>query len=324
MAQTNILLEAGTNELEIVEFYINEPGRDGDAETYRTYYGINVAKVLEIVRLPELTPLPDAMHPAVLGAFDLRQRIIPLLDLAVWLGKTPAPSHDQRVIVCEFNKVVSAFLVSGVSRIHRVSWADLEQPSDGTMDMTSEAITGVVRVEDRLVLVLDMEKILAEISADETALICTSRMKSVCVKQGQYRAVIADDSASIRRLIQGILERAGFEVQAFQNGREAYDRLLEIKEQAVEEGRPVTDYLDLVVSDIEMPGMDGHSLTRSIKEDRSLRVLPVILFSSLITDSLRHKGESVGADAQIAKPDITLLADHALEILHQRGQKPLP
>ncbi|MGE4553705.1 MAG: response regulator, partial [Desulfovibrionaceae bacterium] len=191
------------------------------------------------------------------------------------------------------------------------------------VDMTSEAITGVVRVEDRLVLVLDMEKILAELSQEDTPDVCAQHPTNVCVKQGQYRAIIADDSPSIRRLIQGILERAGFEVQAFQNGRDAWERLLAIKEQAAGEGRPVTDYVDLLVSDIEMPGMDGHSLTRSIKEDRALRELPVMLFSSLITDSLRHKGEAVGADAQIAKPDITLLADRALEILHQRGQKPL-
>ena len=156
MSQTNILLESGTNELELVEFFIDEKD-PVSGQTYRGFYGVNVAKVLEIIRMPVVTQLPEIPHPSVLGAFNLRSRIIPLVDLALWLGKSMCTDKDDtKVIVSEFNRVTSAFMVSGVTRIHRLSWTQVEPPGQHLNEYSGSSVTGVVRFEDRILLILDM------------------------------------------------------------------------------------------------------------------------------------------------------------------------
>jgi two-component system chemotaxis response regulator CheV len=322
MSQTNILLESGTNELELVEFYIDEKP-DAAGNTYRGYYGVNVAKVLEIIRMPQVTQLPNIPHPSVLGAFNLRSRIIPLVDLSLWLGKGASLMHaNTKVIVSEFNRMISAFMVSGVTRIHRLSWTQVEAPGKHLNEYSGNSVTGVVRFEDRILLVLDMEKILAELNPglamkiEEGALASIEAAKKPSKKE-HFRALIADDSTSIRRMIGTMLEKAGFEVTQTVNGQEAWDSLAALKGRAAEEGKPLTDFVDIIVSDIEMPLMDGHNLTKRIKDDPALKSLPVILFSSLITDRLRHKGVSVGADEQISKPNITELTTRAFELIAQ-------
>ncbi len=180
MSQTNILLEAGTNELEIVEFYIDEPVTELDSGTssalkliqeegkepiYRGYYGVNVAKVLEIIQLPHVTPLPELQSDSVLGAFNLRSQIIPLVDLNIWLEKQSLLNHNPpKVVVTEFNNVTTAFKVSGVNRIHRISWEDVDAPNSYMSFFSKGCITGVVRLEDRIVFILDLEKIVTELN----------------------------------------------------------------------------------------------------------------------------------------------------------------
>ena len=180
MAQTNILLEAGTNELEVVEFYLDEsilPGQptlegltaevvgEKDAKHYRGYYGVNVAKVLEIIRMPKVTELPEVQHESVLGAFNLRSRIIPLVDLALWLGKSHIETGEEpKTIVTEFNNVTTAFMVSGVNRIHRISWEQVEQPNAYMASVSSNTIVGVVKLEGRIVFLLDLEKVVAQLN----------------------------------------------------------------------------------------------------------------------------------------------------------------
>jgi len=322
MSQTNILLESGTNELELVEFYIDEePGASGKA--YRGYYGVNVAKVLEIIRMPNVTQLPDIPHPSVLGAFNLRSRIIPLVDLSLWLGKGPSTmTENAKVIVSEFNRMISAFMVSGVTRIHRLSWTQVEAPGRHLNEYSGNSITGVVRFEDRILLVLDMERILADLNPGLVMKIEDAGMESIeaakPAKKEHFRALIADDSTSIRRMIGTMLEKAGFEVAQTVNGQEAWDALQGLKLRAAEENKPLSEYVDILVSDIEMPVMDGHNLTRRVKDDPAFKDLPVILFSSLITDRMRYKGESVGADEQISKPNITELTRRAFELIAER------
>ena len=321
MAQTNILLESGTNELELVEFYIDEENPEG-GEPYRGYYGVNVAKVLEIIRMPSVTKMPGRSNPAVLGTFNLRSKVIPLVDLSRWLNKRIVASDEAKVIVAEFNRTTSAFMVSGVTRIHRISWQEVEPPGSHLTSFSNDSVTGVVRFNDRILLILDMEKVLGDLNPSlamrlEADQLSKDRPRKECLK-----ALIADDSASIRRMIATMLEKSGFQVTQTTTGREAWDLLAAHKTHAAEEQRSIYDYVDVVVSDIEMPVMDGHNLTRRIKEDPVLRELPVILFSSLITDRLRHKGESVGADGQVSKPDITVLANMAFELIEAR-QGPL-
>jgi two-component system, chemotaxis family, chemotaxis protein CheV len=323
MSQTNILLESGTNELELVEFYIDEKP-DASGQPYRGYYGVNVAKVLEIIRMPAVTQMPNIPHPSVLGAFNLRSRIIPLVDLSLWLGKGASLTQENtKVIVSEFNRMISAFMVSGVTRIHRLSWSQVEAPGRHLNEYSGNSVTGVVRFEDRILLVLDMEKILAELNPGLAMKIEDGAMAAIEEAKGpsrkeHFRALVADDSTSIRRMIAAMLEKAGFEVSQSVNGQEAWDTLQALKARAAEAGRPLADYLDIVVSDIEMPLMDGHNLTKRIKDDPALKELPVILFSSLITDRLRHKGEAVGADEQISKPNITELTRRAFELIAER------
>lgn len=310
MAQSNILLESGTNELEIVEFYINEPAEEG--ELYHGYYGVNVAKVLEIIRMPQVTEMPEVSHPSVLGAFNQRSHIIPLVDLATWLGKDVNKDEESKVIVTEFNKVSTAFKVSGVTRIHRISWEDVEPPNRYVSSVSNDSITGVVKMDDRIIFILDLEKIVTELNPslgmrlDET----------VDWETGEnLKAIISDDSALIREMLKDLLQKAGFTVEVTHNGKEAWDRLQQLSQLAMENNKPIWDYVNVLVSDIEMPSMDGLTLTRKVKEDHVLKDLPVMLFSSLITDRLRHKGESVGADDQISKPEVSQLALRAKDLI---------
>ena len=326
MAQTNILLEAGTNELEIVEFFIDEPTASSftaDAPEasghYRGYYGVNVAKVLEIIRLPKVTAMPEVSHPSVMGAFNLRNHIIPLVDLSIWLDKQRQDTASPKVIVTEFNNVTSSFLVSGVTRIHRMSWEAVEPPNRYVSKMSGDSITGVVKLEDRIVFLLDLEKIVADLNP---SLGLRLDMSIEWNASSRYRALVADDSVLVREMLKDLLNKAGFDVTAVQNGREAWELLSQIKEKSEAENQPLSNFVHCMVADIEMPAMDGHNLTKRIKDDPVLRELPVILFSSLITDKLRHKGEAVGADDQISKPDVSQLAMRAKALIERKlGQK---
>lgn len=316
VAQTNILLESGTNELELVEFYIDEKDQE-TGEVYRGFYGVNVAKVLEIIRMPVVTHMPETTHTCVLGAFNLRNKIIPLVDLSTWLNKEMVDTANAKVIVSEFNQTTSAFMVSGVTRIHRISWQDVEPPGTHVSTFTNDSITGVVRFEERIMLILDMEKILGDLNPGLAMDTEAQEEIPAPTAKAVYRALIADDSTSIRRMITATLTKSGFEVDAHVNGQDAWDRLLHIKQACESSGQPIHDFVDVIVSDIEMPAMDGHNLTRRIKDDPVLKDIPVVLFSSLITDRLRHKGESVGADDQVSKPNISTLTRRAYELIEQ-------
>ncbi|NDV28267.1 chemotaxis protein [Desulfovibrio sp. JC010] len=315
MAQTDILLEAGTNELEIVEFWLEEEPREDGEENYRGFYGVNVAKVLEIIRIPEkITKLPKVHHPAIMGTFNLRNKVIPLVDLSHWLKKPRVETEPPKVIVTEFNNVSSAFLVSGVTRIHRISWERVEAPSNYVSTLSEDSITGVVKFEDRISLILDLEKIVAELNPDLGLQLDDS---IDWANHAGYKAIIADDSTLIREMLHEMMVRAKFSVEMANTGRACWDKLQEYKRRSIEEKRPISDFVNIVISDIEMPVMDGHNLTVRIKADEVLKQLPVILFSSIITDKLRHKGEAVGADDQISKPEVTQLAQRSIALIEK-------
>lgn len=319
MAHTNILLEAGTNELEIIEFYIDEAAEPG-VKPYRAYYGVNVAKVLEIIRLPKVTGMPQTPHPCVIGTFNLRSRVIPLIDLSLWLGKPMARDENTKVIVSEFNKVINAFMVSGVTRIHRLSWQEVEPPSGYVASFAANNFTGVVKFPDHIVLLLDMEQIIWDLNP--ALAMKTDRAGGASAipepERSAYKTLVVDDSNSIRRLIASYLEKDGFEIIQDINGLNAWNRLAQWKEEVVKGGKSLSSLVNLVVSDIEMPAMDGHTLCKDIKDDPVLKDLPVILFSSLINDQLYHKGVSVGADDQVTKPEVGTLAERARRLIEER------
>ncbi len=309
MSQTNILLESGTNELEIVEFYIDEDG-------YRGHYGINVAKVVEIIRMQPVTAMPHMNHHSVLGAFPYRDgKIVPLIDLALFLDKEPESVEDPKVIVTEFNKTQTAFLVSGVNRIYRLSWEDVEPPGKFLQKMSGQSVTGVVKLEGRVIFLLDLEAIVATLQPN-LALKAYNREEEQEDDDKKFRILHADDSASIRKLVFSMLDKDGrFEVLQCNDGKEASDKLKEIKAEAVKANLPIESYLQGVITDIEMPFMDGLTLCKEIKDDAVLKTLPVAIFSSLITQSTIHKAESVGADAQFAKPDLKGIADKIYDLM---------
>ncbi|WP_462324164.1 chemotaxis protein [Desulfoplanes sp.] len=312
MKRSHILLESGTNELEIVEFFLDEATPD-DPTVYRGYYGVNVAKVLEIIRAPEkVIEIPDAGHPAIRGAFNLRSKVIPLIDLHTWLHKTKPGDENPKAIVTEFNEVVNAFLISGVNRIHRIGWDEVEPPSQYLGGFSDNTITGVVHIDKKIIFLLDLEKIIAELNP---SMCLQDKPLPTLHRTNRYRALVVDDSAVVRNMLKGYLQRANFDIETVNNGKEAWDRLVQIKEQAVaEDVRPI-DLVQIVVSDIEMPMIDGLNLTKRIKSDPVLKNLPVILFSSLVTERLKHKGEAVGADDQVSKPEIQQLATRAEQLI---------
>ena len=311
----NSLLNVNNNELEIIEFLIDEKQPDGSA--YSGHYGINVAKVLEIIRLPSVTSVPSKHDSSVLGTFNLRGKVLPILNLAAWLGKEMASDEHNKVIVTEFSGVQAAFLVSSVTSIHRMTWDRIEPPNKYVQAYSRESITGVLRIQDRVLFILDMEKILA--SLDSTLDMSQVEVDTTPVEgAGQFHLLVADDSSSLRHILKSSLEKSGFQVTVVGSGREAWDYLSELRNEAQSKQVELTELVHLVISDIEMPVMDGLNLTHRIKTDPMLKQLPVVLFSSLITDKLRHKGESVGADDQISKPEVTQLAKRALALIKDR------
>ncbi len=309
MNQTNILLETGTNELEILEFHIDSIGETGATETHS--FGVNVAKVMEVISSPGLEHQPSAPHPSFLGLIPLRSHILPVIDLAVWLDILKLPNIQDNVIVTEFSQAVTGFLVTGVTEIHRVGWSEVIPP-DGYMPKVGiQAIVGLVERNGHFIQLLDLETILADLAP------AADREQGTLnfVSPRTIRALVADDSATIRLMLKKSLTAANFEPNIVNNGQEALDTARALARKAQAEGRAITDYVDVVIADIEMPLMDGFTLTKNLKTDPILSVLPVILYSSIITTELRHKGESVRADFQISKPEIGRIPEVAAELV---------
>ncbi|MFJ7184900.1 chemotaxis protein [Lysinibacillus xylanilyticus] len=291
MEHKGILLESGTNELEIVEF-----------EVANNKFGINVIKVKEIIQPIPVTFIPHA-HPHVEGIIQLRGEVLPVVDMLRVLGIQNAErSPQQKYIVAEFNKQRVVFHVDNVTQIHRISWNQIEKPSDMYQGGTSQVI-GVIKQNEQMILLLDFERIMVDINPDSG--ISVESVKKLGKRdRSEKRILIAEDSPLLRKLLFDTMKEAGYEnVEFFENGRDAYEYL----ETIVKGGSEVAEHIQLVVTDIEMPQMDGHHLTRKIKEHPDLQKLPVIIFSSLITDDLRHKGDQVGAEDQISKPEIAEL-----------------
>ena len=286
-----ILLESGTNELEIVEFEVG-PNK----------FGINVIKVKEIINPIPVTFIPHA-HPHVEGIIQLRGEVLPVVDMVKVLGLPTIDRNPQhKYIVAEFNRQKVVFHVDNVTQIHRIFWDSIEKPSDMYQGGGSQVI-GVIKQSNQMILLLDFERIMVEINP-ELGISVESVKKLGKRQRSEKRIVIAEDSPLLRKLLFETLNEAGYgNLEFFENGRDAYDYLLSLANA----NSNIKDYVQLVITDIEMPQMDGHHLTKKIKEHSDLEHIPVIIFSSLITDDLRHKGEKVGAEDQISKPEIAEL-----------------
>lgn len=296
---TNILLESGTNELEILEFQVGS-----------NHYGINVAKIKEILPYKTPTAIPNA-HPCIEGIYMPRDTIITIVDLGRSLNLPPSANVDSDMyIVTNFNQLSVAFHVHNVYGIHRVSWADISKPDESISNSGKGVATGIIKLEDRLIVILDFEKIVADISP-ETGLKVSDIDQLGERSRNNSPILIAEDSPLLSKLIYDSLQKAGYvNVIVTNNGKEAYDKLCEFKDAGT-----LLERVNCVITDIEMPQMDGHHLTKLIKEDPVMKKLPVVIFSSLVNDEMRRKGESLGADAQLSKPEIGMLVQEIDKLL---------
>lgn len=284
---TNILLESGTNELEILEFKVAD-----------NHYGINVAKIREILLYQPVTPLPNS-HPCVEGIFMPRDTMISVINLRRCLNITEPAETDGLFIITNFNKLNTAFHVDEVLGIHRVFWENIIKP-DATISADDSAVsTGVVKLDDKLVVILDFEKIVSDINP-ETGLKVSDMDNYEERDRSSSPILIAEDSPLLSKLICECLRKAGYtNLIVNMNGQEAWDKLCEMNERGT-----VLDDVHCIITDIEMPLMDGHRLTKLVKENDVMKKIPVVIFSSLINEEIRLKGESLGADAQLTKPEI--------------------
>lgn len=283
---TNILLENGTNELEILEFKLGDNA-----------YGINVAKIREIIPYQPVTPVPNA-HPSVEGIFMPRDTMITAINLKNCLQRGESEAKGL-FIITNFNKLDIAFHVDQVVGIHRVSWRDIIKP-DATVNTTDEGVsTGIVKFDDRLVIILDFEKIVTDISP-ETGLKVTDIDALGERSRTDIPILIAEDSHLLNKLIVDSLKKAGYvNVTRTENGQEAWNYI----EECIKAGN-LNEKVKCIITDIEMPIMDGHRLTKLVKTNRETENIPLIIFSSLVNEEMKRKGEELGADAQLSKPEI--------------------
>lgn len=302
--ETGILLESGTNELEILEFKVGN-----------NYYGINVAKIREIISYQTPTPIPNA-DPRIEGIFMPRDEIISIIDLAevMHLEKPDKVSNDM-YIVTNFNQLNTAFHVNAVLGIHRVSWSDIVKP-DSTINTAGEGMaTGIIRIDKKLIIILDFEKIVSEINP-ETGLKVSDVEHMRNRSRNESPILIAEDSALLSKMIVNCLEQAGYtNLTTTDNGQECWDKL----QQYLAEGT-VDENVSCIITDIEMPQMDGHRLTKLVKSNEQLKDIPLIIFSSLVNAEMRRKGEQLGADAQLSKPEIGQLVGAIDKLIGNTGE----
>jgi len=289
---TDILLESGTNELEIVEFYIDN-----------VRYGVNVTKVEEVRMMPEVRKMPENIEE-IIGFFDLRGDVIPVINLPKILrSKSEINDATSQVIVMHFNQRIVGFLVERVIKIIRLSWTNIISPP---ISFDNHPVIGVIvepKREHDLIQLIDFEKIMEDISPTFQELVeAIDTTEETTIDRKAQKVWLAEDSKMIQSVVGQGLTAAGYENQTwFNNGADAWNAIEQLTEETL------FDEVDILVSDIEMPQMDGLHLVKRIKEDPLFRQLPVVMFSSLINESTAHKCKSVGADAQTSKPEVTEL-----------------
>ena len=287
-----ILLESGTNEIENMKFTIGG-----------NLFGINVAKVREIMISAPVKPMPHA-HPAVEGIFKPRDTVLTVVDLPKYLGVESPKEAKDIFIITNFNKMFIAFRVHAVDRISRISWTDIQKP-DKTVSGGAESVaTGIAQCDDELVTILDFERIVAEIAPETT--IQMSEVEQLGPRDRNDKPIwVAEDSILLSKMIEDSLRKANYvNLHMFSNGLELWEALASLPQ----EGELFRD-VALIITDIEMPQMDGHRLTKLVKDNNRFKEIPLIIFSSLISEEMRRKGRDLGADEQLTKPEIGHLVD---------------
>ena len=299
-----ILLESGTNEIEIMKFTIGG-----------NLYGINVAKVREIMISAPVKPMPMA-HQAVEGIFKPRDTVLTVVDLPRYLGVASPKDPKDIFIITNFNKMFIAFRVHTVDRISRISWTDIQKPDKAVSGGAESVATGIAQCDGELVTILDFERIVAEI-APETS-IQVSEVEQLGPRERNDKPIwVAEDSILLSKMIEDSLRRANYvNLHMFSNGLELWESL-----SALPQNGDLARDVALIITDIEMPQMDGHRLTKLVKDNSRFKQIPLIIFSSLISEEMRRKGRDLGADEQLTKPEIGHLVDVMDHLLMQHERQ---
>ena len=288
--ENEIVFDNSVNELQLLEFLVGDE-----------YFGINIAKVSEIIRFTELTPIPNSPD-SIEGVFTHRDKLVTVIDLHVVLDR---PIKEEEFgnglfIVCDFEQFVVAFHVSSVIGIQRLSWTTIEKPPSVSKNNDDSITTGMAKLEDKIIMILDFEKIICDLNLNPDSNSTDVSTIEVCETTDFAKLlIIAEDSPFLCKALVDALKKVGFKnVSVYYNGLEAWEFIKSKK------GTSQLKDIGAVISDIEMPQMDGHSLTRNIKTDKELKSIPVFIFSSLIHENMRGRGDSAGADGQFARSEL--------------------
>ncbi|NPA12839.1 MAG: chemotaxis protein CheV [Aquificae bacterium] len=310
------ILETGANELEIIDFRMYEVLDNGDI--YEWILGVNVAKVREVTKKPDNIVKSPGSPPEVEGIAKIRGEIVPIVNLAKWMKIKEPEGAGKYIIVMEFLREIVGVVVHEAKRIRRIKWADIKKPPPSIEERLGGKIVGVIEIEEgKLLLLLDFEGILDELGMIKIFGVDEDIQDEEIERKGHFTILILDDSPVARKIIRQILEKDGHTVLEASSGLEGLDILNNYLQKAAQEGKNITDYIQLIVSDIEMPGMDGLTFTKKVKEHPELGRIPVIINTSLSDKATVDKAKFVHADAHLVKFD----APDLLKLVHKYAIK---
>jgi two-component system chemotaxis response regulator CheV len=302
-------LKVGSNEMELVDFRIL---KQENGEVYEGIYGINVSKVREIIRVPFLTELPGTPE-FIEGIFDLRDVVIPVVNLAKWMGITEPEGveNNSRVIITEFNNVLIGFIVHEAKRIRRISWSDIEPASfvSGTGSLDGSKITGVTKIEgDNVLLILDLESVVQDLGLYEPD------VDNIPQEMETFSGItlVLDDSSTARKIVKEALIKMGFSVVEAMDGEEGLSKLEDLYDKY---GEALADNLKLIISDVEMPRMDGFHFAANAKEDPRFNKIPIVFNSSISDHFSEGRGLEAGGEAYLVKFEASSFYDEVARVV---------
>ena len=308
-------LKVGSNEMELVDFRIF---KQEQGKIYEGIYGVNVSKVREIIRVPNLTELPSTPE-FIEGIFDLREVVIPVVNLAKWMGvnEPEDASRNARVVITEFNNVLIGFIVHEAKRIRRISWSDIEPASfmNSSSGLESNKITGVTKIEgDNVLLILDLESVVQDLGLYEPE----TDTAPETIEKFSGLALILDDSSTARKIVKDALTKMGFHVVEAMDGEEGLSKLDDLYATY---GDAIGDNLRIIISDVEMPRMDGFHFAAKVKEDERFNNIPIIFNSSISDHFSETRGEEAGGEAYLVKFQASSFFDEVSRVVRTRMKK---
>jgi len=288
-------LKVGSNEMELVDFRILRQEQD---KVYEGIYGVNVSKVREIIRVPELTELPGTPD-YIEGIFDLREVVIPVVSLAKWMGivEPDTVAQTSRIIITEFNNVLIGFIVHEAKRIRRINWGDIEPASfvNTSSNIEGSKITGVTKIEgDSVLLILDLESVVQDLG------LYSPDVENVPDNMDTFSglALVLDDSSTARKIVKEALIKMGFDVVEARDGQDGLEKLDDLYENY---GEDIAQHLKLIISDVEMPKMDGFHFAANVKDDGRFKNIPIVFNSSISDHFSEGRGKEAGGEAYLVK-----------------------